>query len=134
MKKNQVNTILAHQAERRSKIRLFIVAIVLISLLAFAAFYIYFTHSQTYYVTYSEKSNIDYKVYLKENSFYDSPYLGPNKDYIASLIDHIVADFDYDLKLDEEDVEYKYSYRIESDVSVSKKGSKNLIFNKKNEK
>ena len=131
MKKNQVNTILAHQAKRRAKIRLFVIAIVLVSLLAFAAFYAYFTHSEVYYVTYSEKSNIDYKVYLKENSFYETPYLGPNNDYIASLIDHLAANFNYKLKLDEENVEYKYSYRVEADISVRKKGSKNLIFNKK---
>ena len=131
MKKNQVNTILVKQAKRRAKIRYFILAIVLVSLLAFAAFYAYFTHDQFYYVTYSEKSNIDYNVYLKENDFYDDSYLGPNKDYIASLIEYIKADFNYNLKLDEKDVEYKYSYRIEAEVNVKNKGSKNTIFNKK---
>ena len=70
MKKNQVNTILAHQAKRRMTIRNYVMAIVLVSLLAFAAFYIYFKHNQTYYVTYSENSNIDYQVYLKKNNFY----------------------------------------------------------------
>ena len=131
MKKNQVNTILANQAKRRMKIRIFVLSITLVSLLAFLSFYVYFSHSQTYFVTYSEKSNIDYKVFLKENKFYENSYLGPNKDYIASLIDYLTADFDYHLKLDEQNVEYKYSYRVEADVSVQKKGSKNSIFNKK---
>lgn len=52
-------------------------------------------------IKYSESSNIDYKVYLKENEFYESPYLGKNMKYIASLIDHISVDFNYNYSVDE---------------------------------
>ena len=38
---------------------------------------------------YSENGNLDYKVYLKENEFYENPYLGKNMYYIASLIKNI---------------------------------------------
>ena len=40
-------------------------------------------------LSYIEKSKLDYRVYLKENDFYESEYLGKNMSYIASLIDFI---------------------------------------------
>ena len=44
---------------------------------------------------YSEKSNLDYKVYLKNNDFYEQDYLGKDMLYVANLIDNIAIDFDY---------------------------------------
>ena len=45
------------------------------------------------YVTYQEKSDIDYKVNLKSNDPYESPYLGKDMIYIASLINGIDINF-----------------------------------------
>ena len=36
--------------------------------------------------TYSYNGNLDYKVYLRENSFFNTPYIGMNKQYITSFI------------------------------------------------
>ena len=47
--------------------------------------------------SYKENNSIDYKVYLKENNFFDSPYLSEGKTYITSLIDYIDANFVYDV-------------------------------------
>lgn len=69
-------------------------------------------------VSYNEVSNIDYKVYLKENSYFDSPYLGENKVYITSLIDYIDIDFSYDLKLDDKR-SGKYSYYLKGIMSAN---------------
>ena len=38
---------------------------------------------------YREDNSVDYKVFLKENGFFDKPYLEKNKTYITSLIDYI---------------------------------------------
>lgn len=70
-------------------------------------------------IKYNEKSNINYKVYLKKNNFFEEEYLEMNKTYIASLIDHIDIDFNYDLKLDDK-VDGKYSYYIKGIVSADK--------------
>jgi hypothetical protein len=83
--------------------------IVLLLLILIASFA--FTFKKTYKVHYSEKSNIDYKVYLKENSFYSEKYLGKNKKYIASLIKNIDTDFDYTFKVDD-NLDLKYSYYV----------------------
>ena len=53
------------------------------------------------YVTYQEKSDIDYKVNLKSNDFYESPYLGKDMIYIASLINGIDINFLYDFTITE---------------------------------
>lgn len=44
---------------------------------------------------YRTNSNIDYKVYLFENNFYEEKYLGMNKQYTSALIDYVDIDFDY---------------------------------------
>ena len=107
--------------------------IVLIFILCFSFYVQYFKRNKDYYVKYDESSNIDYKVYLKENEFFNNTYLESNKQYIASLIDYIDADFKYDLSLDEMDVQYKYLYKIEAEVVVKEKKSSNFLYNKKEE-
>ena len=61
-------------------------------------------------IQYKEKSNLDYKVYLLENDFYDKDYLGKDMLYVASLIDKIEIDFDYLFESDEkENLDFTYS-------------------------
>ena len=52
-------------------------------------------------VSYKEKSDIHYKVYLKENNFFEEDYLEENRTYITSLIDYLDIDFNYNINLDE---------------------------------
>ena len=54
-----------------------------------------FTFEKEKAVNYSESSNINYKVYLKKNNFYENEYLEGNSIYVASLIDKIYINFDY---------------------------------------
>lgn len=46
-------------------------------------------------INYNQTGNIDYKVYLNKNDFYNEKYLEMNKSYIASLINYIDVNFDY---------------------------------------
>ena len=41
--------------------------------------YVYFHNNKDYYVTYSEKSDIDYKVFLKENKINKLSYFTNNQ-------------------------------------------------------
>lgn len=61
--------------------------------------------------SYNYNSNLGYKVYLKPNKFFTVSYLPMNKQYIASLIDHIDVDVRYDLR-STEDMDYTYTYEI----------------------
>lgn len=74
-----------------------------------------------YYVTYSEKSDIDYKVYLKKNDYFENRYLGKNTKYIASIIDYIETDFSYKLTFPDDNKNYKYLYKIMAELKVSDK-------------
>lgn len=130
MKKNQVDAILINQTKRRNKVFAFVCIIIIFFILSLSFFLIYFKKNQVQYVKYDETSNIDYKVLLKENNFFDNNYLTANKKYIASLIDYITADFNYKLSLEEKDIEYKYSYRIESTIDVKEVDSDISLFNK----
>lgn len=80
-------------------------------------------------VNYTEISDIDYKVYLKKNNFFDTPYLEKNRTYIASLIDYILVDFDYSFNVSEE-VSGSYTYYIEGRVSANKSNSSDDYWSK----
>lgn len=129
MKRNQVKAILTNQTKRRNTVLMFICTIVIVSIAAFSFFLTYFNQSKKQYVTYDETSKIDYKVFLEDNDFFDNNYLGTDNNYIASLIKYINTDFSYKLSLKEKNVEYKYSYRIEANVSVKEKGTSNPLYN-----
>ena len=80
-------------------------------------------------VNYREKSNLDYKVYLKKNEFYDKEYLGKGMSYVASLIDKITANFNYTFDIDKES-NIDFDYDITAQLVISDT-SKNNIFLKK---
>lgn len=85
------------------------------------------------YIDFYETGNIDYKVYLEENDFFVNKYLGKDRQYIAELIDYIIADFEYKVSLENNDISYKYDYRIEIEANVVNKETRNVIFNKRQE-
>ncbi len=128
MKKNQVNEILVNQTKRRNTVLAFMFIIVIVFIITLSFFAIYFNKNKKQYVSYNESSEIDYKVFLKDNDFFEEDYLPEEKQYIASLIDYIKANFKYKLSLKEKMVEYKYSYRIEADVFVKEKGTNNSLY------
>lgn len=75
-------------------------------------------------VNYSEKSSIDYKVYLKENDFFEVKYLEKNKTYIASLIDYVDVDFDYYIYFDEP-LTGEYDYYIKGVINANQANNGN---------
>lgn len=129
MKTKQINAILVDQPKRRRKIALYICVIFVVSLFALLNFLVFIEKNKTYYVSYHEDSNIDYKVYLKENDFFDNNYLGPNNQYISTLIDYITANFNYQLNVERDDIDYKYKYRIEANVEVIELNDNNSLYN-----
>ena len=43
--------------------------------------------NKTHYIDYRDGGDIDYNVFLKDNEFYDQPYLEKDQSYVASIID-----------------------------------------------
>ena len=80
-------------------------------------------------VIYTENSNLDYKVYLKENEFFDMKYLKEDNQYIASLIDYIEGIFRYELVADsEQNMDYKYTYKIVAETNVQDKTNQKSLY------
>ena len=130
MKKNQVNSILINQTKRRNTVFAYVCLIVIVFALLIADFILYSLSDEEKYVTYNEKSDIDYQVFYKQNDFFDESYLESNKQYIATLIEKIDTNFNYEISIDDVDVEYKYTYRIEANVIVRDEDNKNLFYDK----
>ena len=130
MKRTQVNSILVNQTKRRNTVLTYICVIIIIFILTVASFMLYVDSNTSQYVKYDEKSDINYQVSYKDNEFFDNKYLDSDKQYISSLIDDIHAEFNYEISLDDVDVEYKYTYRIEANVIVRDKDTKNLFYDK----
>lgn len=80
-------------------------------------------------VTYQENSNLDYKVYLKKNDFYDTPYLEKNRIYVASLIDYINVDFNYQLSATE-NVDLDFNYDVVAKLVIRDENDENVYFEK----
>ena len=66
-------------------------------------------------INYKESSNVEYRVYLKDNNIYKSNILDMNKKYITELVDYIDMDFNYKIKFDRYISGY-YSYLVEAQV------------------
>lgn len=130
MKRKEVKKLLITQTKRRSAIISFSFAIILIVLLSSTFFAIYKVKSAAQYVPYNESSLVDYKVNLKENEFFENPYLENNQQYISNLIDTITANFNYQINIDNKEIEYKYKYSIEAELEVKEKNTQNILYNK----
>ena len=133
MKKNQVNAIFNIQADRRRRIFIFLCFIIALFIITLTLFIGYIKNNKGYLVHYKENSNVDYKVYLKENTFFENDYLDSENRYIASLIDYINATFKYEMSMDEQDANFDYTYRIDAEVNVAEPTSSKPLFNKKYE-
>ena len=95
-----------------------IIAIALVTLLVIGSTFIYYQKNKTFYIDYSERSEIDYTVHLKQNDFYAESTLDKGQAYVASLIDRVVADFEYELNMGADDVDYEYTYKIDAQLQV----------------
>ncbi len=80
-------------------------------------------------VAYNEKKDIDYKIYLKENNFFETPYLEKNHTYIASLIDYVLIDYNYNFSIDTK-VSGSYSYYIKGTISANKDDTEEAYWSK----
>ncbi len=127
MKKSEVDKMFAEDAKRRKSLLTYMGLIVLFVGFSFLFFFTYASLNKVKYVNYIENSDVDYKVFLKDNIFYDEKYREKDDQYVSDLIDYITATFNYRLELQKEEISYKYSYRVEANVTVKDKTTnKNL--------
>lgn len=116
----------------------YIVKVVLLSVLAFFVFglsLLFFIKSRNNIVvtslSYSESSDVNYRVYLKENSFFEKPYydkkelINNNQTIISKLIKNIDLNYTYNFSANDF-VTGKYTYQILATIDAkTSDGSKN---------
>ena len=83
-------------------------------------------------VTYKENSNIDYKVYLKDNNFYETPYLEKGMAYVASLIDNIKIKYNYKFETNVES-NLDVQYRVVAKLVIASQNNSNIFYEKEYE-
>ena len=88
-----------------------------------------FSSKSPEYVTYQENSNVDYKVFLKKNEFYETEYLGKDMIYVASLINKIDVDFNYIFGIDKPS-DIVFDYNIIGKLVITDNEGKNTFFEK----
>ena len=80
-------------------------------------------------ITYNEKGNIDYKVYLNQNDFYDQEFLEANKAYVASLIKNIDINYNYSFDISAI-TNMDFKYKIIGELIISNTGGTKRYFEK----
>lgn len=92
--------------------RLFICIGITLFFLITSVFFLFksFDFRESREVEYKEVSNLDYKVCLKDNTFFEDKCLNKDMLYVASLIDKLRFDFGYTFSIDEPiDINFDYS-------------------------
>ena len=110
-----------------------LIAIFVFVVLAIALFVSSVTIKARSSILYRQTSNLDYKVFLKQNDYYNEPYLQKNMQYIASLIDNIDVTFNYNFNVNQ-NIDYKYTYYVQADVAVTSSEDKTKIIYSKTDK
>lgn len=87
-------------------------------LLSLLFFKLAFNVEEAKVITYQETGAVDYKVYLKPNEFYETPYLGKDMFYVASLIKNIDANINYQFMI-QEPVDGTISYEIIGNLIIA---------------
>ena len=82
--------------------------------------------------TYKERSNIDYKVYLKTNTFYDDPYLDKGMAYVASIIDKIDVRFNYQFTTNTPS-NLDITYKIVAKLVIASQNNSSVFYEKEYE-
>ena len=129
MENNKVDVKKNNQIDKKSMTIAYLCAIGVLYVLAFVCFWLSKSKKDSHFTRYNQSCDVDYKVYLKKNAFYKQKYLDENSKYIAKLTDYIEANMKYNANF-EDDMIYKYKYRIEAFVNVIEKGENKVLYSK----
>ena len=99
--------------------RRFIIKLILLFLIGIGLFSVGFKQCESSKHIYRENNSVDYKVFLKENSFFEKPYLEKDKTYITSVIDYIESNFAYHVDFDET-ISGEISYQMMAEIKADK--------------
>lgn len=110
-----------YKKNRKKWILIQAVALIVVAVIALGCFLTYNRLDRTHYIEYTEDCETDYQVVYQENEYFDDLIRGEDQTYIAHLIDHITADFQYQMNMDASNVSLDYSYNVLAQLVVEDK-------------
>ncbi|MBR2987206.1 MAG: hypothetical protein IKC63_04225, partial [Clostridia bacterium] len=120
---------LDYKKNRKKWLLIQIIIIAVVSAVVLSMAITYRQVSRTFYVDYTEQSDIDYRVQLAPNEFYEEEWLAKDKAYVAALIQNIMATFRYDVKTDsKKGMSYSYAYGVDATLRISDKYTGAVIY------
>lgn len=112
---------------RNSKLIFLVIYVIVFVSLSVLILYKGFDIIKTKDVVYVNNSSIDYFVYLKENNYFDVPYLNKGEKYIASLIDKVNIKYNYNLS-SEDKMNGSYTYNLVATLLVTEQGKDDVLW------
>lgn len=88
---------------------------------------IFLSLDKSTFIAYTEKGDIEYLVFLKENDVFTSSYLDQDQMYVASFIDYVWMNFKYELNMEQE-AQYSYTCSADAKIVIKDKTTKKLFY------
>lgn len=117
-----------YQRKRKKFIWIQTVVVGILTLATIITSTLFISNNKNAYVGYTEEGKVIYRAYLADNDFYEEEYLNGSHAYVASLINKMTADFSYDVKMEIDNVNFQYTYKIDAQLIVKDKASKTKIY------
>ena len=117
-----------YQIKRKKLIWIQMVVVGILTLATIITSTLFISNNKNAYVGYTEEGKVIYRAYLADNDFYEEEYLNGSHAYVASLINKMTADFSYDVKMEIDNVNFQYTYKIDAQLIVKDKASKTKIY------
>lgn len=117
-----------YQRKRKKLIWIQTVIVGILTLATIITSTLFISNNKNAYVGYTEEGKVIYRAYLADNDFYEEEYLNGSHAYVASLINKMTADFSYDVKMEIDNVNFQYTYKIDAQLIVKDKASKTKIY------
>ena len=88
---------------------------------------IFFSLNKSTFIAYTEKGDVEYLVFLKENDVFSNTYLDQDQMYVTSLIDSVWMNFKYELEMAQE-AKYSYTYSADAKIVIKDRTTKKLFY------
>lgn len=117
-----------YQRKRKKFIWIQMLIVGILTLATIITSTLFISNNKNAYVGYTEEGKVIYRAYLADNDFYEEEYLNGSHAYVAYLINKMTADFSYDVKMEIDNVNFQYTYKIDAQLIVKDKASKTKIY------